>query len=85
MIRLTWMGFVVGAIVFAALAMWMNTQIGSPMFSNPHPVGILALIGGTTSALVSPLLLGRLRARRAARAGAGVGDPKPEPETETEP
>ncbi|WP_419940006.1 hypothetical protein [Candidatus Palauibacter sp.] len=64
MIRLTWLGFVVGAIVFAVLGMWMNTQIGAPMFSNPGPVGILALIGGTTSGLVSPLLLHRLDARR---------------------
>ena len=64
MLRLTWIGFVVGAVVFAALAMWMNTQIGSPMFSNPGPVGILALIGGTTSGLVSPLLLRRLERRR---------------------
>ena len=64
MIRLTGLGFVVGAIVFAVLGMWMNTQIGAPMFSNPGPVGILALIGGTTSGLVSPLLLRRLDARR---------------------
>jgi len=68
-IRLTWIGFVVGAVVFAALGIWMNTQISSPMFSNPGPVGILALIGGTTSALVSPLLLRRLEARRRRRRG----------------
>lgn len=74
MIRLTWLGFVVGAIVFAALGMWMNTQIESPMFSNPGPVGILALIGGTTSALVSPLLFRRLEARR--RGGREDSDPE---------
>ena len=67
MIRLTSIGFVVGAIVFAALGMWMNTQIDAPMFSNRGPVGILALIGGTTSGLVSPLLLRRLEARRRRR------------------
>ncbi len=67
MIRLTCLGFVVGAIVFAVLGMWMNTQIPAPMFSNPGPVGILALIGGTTSGLVSPLLLRRLDARRRRR------------------
>ena len=67
MIRLTGIGFVVGAIVFAVLGMWMNTQIPAPMFSNPGPVGILALIGGTTSGLVSPLLLRRLDARRRRR------------------
>jgi len=66
-IRLTCLGFVVGAIVFAVLGMWMNTQIPAPMFSNPGPVGILALIGGTTSGLVSPLLLRRLDARRRRR------------------
>ena len=64
MIRLTWLGFVVGALVFAVLGMWMNTQIGAPMFSNPGPVGILALIGGTTSGLVSPLIFQRVAARR---------------------
>ena len=69
MIRLTWLGFVVGAILFAALGMWMNVQIGAPAFSNPGPVGILALIGGTTSGLVSPLLLRRLEARRRRRRG----------------
>ncbi len=67
MIRLTWLGFVVGAIVFAALGMWMNTQIDAPMFSNPGPVGILALIGGTTSGLVSPLLFRRALAPRRRR------------------
>ena len=67
MIRLTCLGFVVGAIVFAVLGMWMNTQIPAPMFSNPGPVGILALIGGTTSGLVSPLLFRRLDARRRRR------------------
>ena len=67
MIRLTGLGFVVGAIVFAVLGMWMNTQIPAPMFSHPGPVGILALIGGTTSGLVSPLLLRRLDARRRRR------------------
>ena len=67
MIRLTGLGFVVGAIVFAVLGMWMNTQIPAPMFSNPGPVGILALIGGTTSGLVSPLLSSRLAARRRRR------------------
>ncbi|WP_420614513.1 hypothetical protein [Candidatus Palauibacter sp.] len=67
MIRLTALGFVVGAIVFAALGMWMNTQIEFPAFSNPGPVAILALIGGTTSGLVSPLLLRRLEARRRRR------------------
>ncbi|WP_420634137.1 hypothetical protein [Candidatus Palauibacter sp.] len=66
-IRLTWIGFVVGASVFAVLGMWMNTQIGSPMFSNPGPVGILALIGGTTSGLVSPLLLRRVQRKRRRR------------------
>ncbi|WP_419936618.1 hypothetical protein [Candidatus Palauibacter sp.] len=69
MIRLTWLGFVVGAIVFAVLGMWMNTQIGAPMFSSPGPVGILALIGGTTSGLVSPLLFRRADARRGDRRG----------------
>ncbi|WP_423924520.1 hypothetical protein [Candidatus Palauibacter sp.] len=73
MIRLTWLGFVVGAIVFAVLGMWMNTQIGAPMFSNPGPVGILALIGGTTSGLVSPLLFRRAGARHRRR-----GDRDPE-------
>ncbi|WP_428103968.1 hypothetical protein [Candidatus Palauibacter sp.] len=67
MIRLTCLGFVVGAIVFAALGMWMNTQIEFPAFSNLHPVGVLALIGGTTSGLVSPLLFGRMEARRRRR------------------
>ncbi|WP_420448565.1 hypothetical protein [Candidatus Palauibacter sp.] len=69
MIRLTWLGFVVGAALFALLGMWMNVQIGAPMFSNPGPVGILALIGGTTSGLLSPLLLSRLAARRRRRRG----------------
>ena len=70
MIRLTWLGFVVGAILFAALGMWMNAQIGAPVFSNPGPVGILALIGGTTSGLLSPLLFRRLAARRRRRVEA---------------
>lgn len=74
MIRLTWLGFVVGAILFAVLGMWMNVQIGAPMFSNPGPVGILALIGGTTSGLLSPLLLSRIAARRRRRRG----DPDPD-------
>jgi membrane associated rhomboid family serine protease len=69
MMRLTWLGFVVGAIVFAVLGMWMNTQIEFPAFSNPGPVGILALIGGTTSGLVSPLLFRRARHRRAKHDG----------------
>ena len=64
MMRLTLLGFVVGAVVFAGLGMWMNTQIDFPAFSNRGPVGILALIGGTTSGLVSPLLFRRLEARR---------------------
>lgn len=67
MIRLTWLGFIGGAILFAALGLWMNIQIGAPMFSNPGPVGILALIGGTTSGLVSPLLFRRLGAARRRR------------------
>ncbi|WP_420439288.1 hypothetical protein [Candidatus Palauibacter sp.] len=75
MIRLTWIGFVVGAIVFAVLGMWMNTQIGAPMFSNPGPVGILALIGGTTSGLVSPLLLRRIDARRRRRSVGRNSEP----------
>ncbi|WP_419949301.1 hypothetical protein [Candidatus Palauibacter sp.] len=69
MIRLTWLGFIVGAAIFAVLGMWMNTQIGAPMFSNPGPVGILALIGGTTSGLVSPLIFRRAGARRRRRRG----------------
>ena len=76
MIRLTWLGFVVGALVFAVLGMWMNTQIGAPMFSNPGPVGILALIGGTTSGLVSPLLFQRAGARRARHRRRGERDPE---------
>ncbi|WP_419166977.1 hypothetical protein [Candidatus Palauibacter sp.] len=76
MIRLTWLGFVIGALVFAVLGMWMNTQIGAPMFSNPGPVGILALIGGTTSGLVSPLLFRRADARRARRCRRGDRDPE---------
>ena len=77
MIRLTWLGFIVGAAIFAVLGMWMNTQIGAPMFSNPGPVGILALIGGTTSGLVSPLLFRRAggRCRRRGRRDAGDAEP----------
>lgn len=61
MVRRTIIGFVFGAIVFGTLGMWMNTQIGASWFSNPGPVGILALIGGTTSGLVSPMFRRRRR------------------------
>jgi len=35
--------------------------MGAPWFSNPGPIGILAVIGGTTAGLVSPLLFGRTK------------------------
>lgn len=66
MIRRTMIGFVVGGSVFALLGMWMNTQMGAPWLSNPGPVGILAIIGGTTSGLVSPLFHRRKRRRNGA-------------------
>lgn len=66
MIRRTMIGFVVGGSVFALLGMWMNTQMGAPWLSNPGPVGILAIIGGTTSGLVSPLFRRRKRRRNGA-------------------
>ena len=59
LIRPTAVGFAVGAIVFAVLGMWMNSQMGAPWFSNPGPIGILAIIGGTTAGLVSPMFFRR--------------------------
>ncbi len=64
-------GFVAGALVFAIFGMWMNAQIGAPILSNAGPVGILALIGGTTAALVSPMLSRRLRSGRARGGDSG--------------
>ncbi|MCG8467595.1 MAG: hypothetical protein MJB57_05205 [Gemmatimonadetes bacterium] len=63
MLRPTAIGFAVGATVFAVLGMWMNSQMGAPWFSNPGPVGILAIIGGTTAGLVSPMFSKRARRR----------------------
>lgn len=59
LLRPTAAGFAFGAIVFAVLGMWMNSQMGAPWFSNPGPIGILAVIGGTTAGLVSPMFFGR--------------------------
>ncbi len=66
MIRRTIIGFLVGGAIFAILGMWMNTQMGAPWLSNPGPVGILAIIGGTTTGLVSPMFRRRSRRRNGA-------------------
>ncbi len=64
MLRASVLGFVGGALVFGLLGMWMNSRIGAPWLSNPGPVGILAVIGGTTAALVSPMFSRRRRKNR---------------------
>ncbi|MDX1578010.1 MAG: hypothetical protein R3266_05975 [Gemmatimonadota bacterium] len=56
MIRRSLIGFILGAAVFGFLGILMNREIGEPAFSNLGPVGMLAMIGGTTAALVAPLL-----------------------------
>lgn len=55
MIRKSLEGFVLGAVVFGAVGLWLNVRIGDPLFSNPGPVAILAVIGGTVAGLVAPL------------------------------
>ena len=48
-------GFAVGAALFGAVGLWLNVRIGAPLLSNPGPVAILAVIGGTVGGLVAPL------------------------------
>lgn len=81
MMRSTAVGFVVGAVVFGSLGVILNVRIGASPWSNLGPVAMLALIGGTTAALISPML----RRRRAAghdrgdRASEEVGGESPDP------
>ncbi len=72
-------GFAVGAVLFGAMGFLLNVRIQAPIFANLQEVGVLAVIGGTVSGLVSPLIwspgmLGRLplirRLRRPERRGA---------------
>lgn len=44
-----------GGVLFALLGLYMNTAIGDPLLSNPGPVAMLAVIGGTVGGLVAPL------------------------------
>lgn len=55
MIRRSLAGFAVGAAVFGGVGLWLNVRIGDPLFSNPGPVAILAVIGGTVAGLVAPM------------------------------
>ena len=72
--RKTLTGFAVGGVVFGLLAMWMNSYIGYPWFSNFGPVGIMALIGATTAGLAAPLVTGKGRLR----IGTRGEDPRPD-------
>lgn len=56
MLRRTAIGFGVGAVAFGLLGMYLNVAIGAPPLSNPGPVSILAVIGGTIGGLVAPLV-----------------------------
>lgn len=59
MIRKTLCGFALGAVAFGAVGLWLNVRIGDPLFSNPGPVAILAVIGGTVAGLVAPMFARR--------------------------
>lgn len=53
--RRSLIGFAVGASLFAVMGLALNREIGQPLWSNPGPVAILAVIGGTVGGLVAPL------------------------------
>lgn len=56
MLKRSAIGFAAGALCFALLGMYLNVSIGAPALSNPGPVAILALIGGTIAGLIAPLI-----------------------------
>ncbi len=68
MIRRTAIGFAIGATIFGSLGVMLNREIGAPPFANLGPLAILALIGGTTAGLISPMFRRRRSGRRAAAA-----------------
>ncbi len=49
-------GFLIGGALFGAVGLSLNLRIGDPLFSNPGPVAILAVIGGTVAGLIAPLV-----------------------------
>lgn len=53
--RRSLIGFAIGAGVFAVMGVILNREIGQPLWANPGPVAILAVIGGTVGGLVAPL------------------------------
>lgn len=55
MIRRSLLGFGAGALLFGVVGLWLNVRIGAPLLSNPGPVAILAVIGGTVAGLIAPL------------------------------
>jgi membrane associated rhomboid family serine protease len=54
-------GFALGAIMFALVGVYLNREIGAPFLSNPGPVGIFAVIGGTIGGLIAPLFRRRVK------------------------
>ncbi len=56
MLRRTLTGLVAGAFLFAGLGLYLNQAIGAPLLSNPGPVAMFALIGGTIGGLLAPLV-----------------------------
>lgn len=71
-----------GALLFALLGLYMNTAIGDPFLSNPGPVAMLAVIGGTVGGLVAPLFTrssgGEAAGTPDSAGGSGTGPRSPD-------
>jgi len=59
-IRATLLGAVLGAGVFLLVGLYLNGATGYPVLSNPGPVAVLVVIGGTVGGLVAPLVRRRV-------------------------
>lgn len=51
----TALGVGIGALAFTLLGLYLNVANGAPVFSNPGPLTVLAVVGGTIGGLVGPL------------------------------
>lgn len=55
MLRSTLIGGGIGAAAFALLGLYLNVATGADPLSNPGPMAVLIVVGGTIGGLVGPL------------------------------
>ena len=55
LLRSSFLGALIGGILFLGLGVYMNRAIGAGLFDHLGPLGFTAVIGATIGALVAPL------------------------------